>query len=199
MFGSMLFSSMSQLLIFSAIPFVWWFITARKKENFIIWLGLKKIEKNGNLLSSLFLVVAVIFVYGLVLSRIVGMYEGITGAGSELAGKGLTAIPAAIVYGVIKTALSEEIVFRSFLLKRVADRFGFVAGNTVQALLFGLLHGIPFGLVTNSMAVGIAVTLLPAALGWVMGWFNEKRCGGSIIPGWLFHAAINVCVAIAAL
>ncbi len=58
-------------------------------------------------------------------------------------------------------------------------------GNTVQALLFGLLHGIPFGLATKNVAVTILLTLLPGAFGWFQGWRNEKRFNGSVIPSWL--------------
>ena len=37
-----LFSSIVQILLFTLIPFIWWLITARKKENFFSWIGLKK-------------------------------------------------------------------------------------------------------------------------------------------------------------
>ena len=121
--------------------------------------------------------------------------EGVTTAGSDFAGKGFIAFPAVLAYGFIRTGLSEEVVFRGFLLKRFAEKFGFVAGNTIQAVLFGLMHGVPFGLATHNIPVAIVMTLLPGAFGWFQGWMNEKRFGGSIVPSWLLHGTINVIVA----
>ena len=37
-----LLGSVVQILLFTLIPFIWWLITARKKENFFSWIGLKK-------------------------------------------------------------------------------------------------------------------------------------------------------------
>jgi len=65
----------------------------------------------------------------------------------------------------------------------------------VQALCFGLLHGLPFGLVTGSVPVMVILTLLPGAFGWYQGWLNEKRCGGSILPSWLLHGIMNSLIA----
>ena len=120
--------------------------------------------------------------------------DQITVAGSQFAGMGLNGIPLALMYGYIRTGLSEEIVFRGFILKRIQNRFGFIIGNTVQAILFGLLHGIPFGLVTQNIFVVVCLTILPGAFGWYQGWLNEKRCGGSIVPSWLLHGTMNFLV-----
>lgn len=67
--------------------------------------------------------------------------------------------------------------------------------NTIQAILLGMMHGIPFGVVTHNILVAIVLTMLPGILGWFLGWMNEKRCDGSIIPSWLLHGTINVVVA----
>ena len=34
-------------------------------------------------------------------------------------------------------------MFRGFLLKRIAERFGFAAGNAVQAIIFGFQGSVP--------------------------------------------------------
>ena len=65
-------------------------------------------------------------------------------ADSAFSHGGIAVIPAVLVYAVLHTALSEEILFRGFLLKRIANRFGFVAGNTIQAVLFGIIHAVGF-------------------------------------------------------
>lgn len=183
-----------QVLIFSLIPFIWWLINARK-ENFCKWLGLKKIEHKGNAVLTILISVAVFIAYGFATSLLTKLLDAeVTSAGNQFAGKGLSYIPVAIAYGFIRTGLSEEIMFRGFLLKRIAGIFGFIAGNLIQALLFGLMHGIPFGLVSHNLLVAAGLTLLPGAVGFYMGWVNEKKCGGSIFPSWLMHGITNTIV-----
>ena len=62
---------------------------------------------------------------------------------------GWSAFPSAFLFGIIQTGLSEEILFRGFLAKRLISRFGFATGNLPQGLVFGLLHGAMFFLVTT--------------------------------------------------
>lgn len=184
-----------QLLIFSLVPFIWWLITARKKESFFRWIGLKKIthEKNaGNTLLITFLASALYC--ALTFLCITFVSDEITTAGSQFVGKGMIALPAAVAYAYIRTALAEEMVFRGFLLKRIKNKFGFGIGNLIQAVLFGLLHGIPFGMATQNILVTVLLTILPGAFGWYQGWLNEKRCGESIVSSWLLHGTMNFIV-----
>ena len=140
---SMLTGSIIQVAIFAFIPFIWWLITARKKMNFFSWIGLKKIDKENRGKTALWtVVVAALF---LVLSVfILSSLKGVEMATSEFAGLGVKAIPTVLIYAICKTALAEEIVFRGFLLKRIANKFGFAAGNFIQAIIFGVMHGIMF-------------------------------------------------------
>ncbi|MCR5640135.1 MAG: hypothetical protein K6G04_02140 [Lachnospiraceae bacterium] len=57
-----------------------------------------------------------------------------------------------------------------------------------------VMHGVPFGLATGNLLVAVALTLLPGAIGFYLGWVNEKQCGGSILPSWLLHGITNVVV-----
>ena len=189
-----------QLLIFSIIPFAWWLITARKKESYFKWIGIKKMVHEKRIGNTLLITVLAVAGYTVLTTLCIKMVsDGITTAGSQFAGKGFIAIPAALAYGYIRTGLSEEIVFRGFLLKRTMNKFGFGAGNLLQAILFGLLHGIPFGLATHNVAVTVLLTILPGAFGWFQGWLNEKRCGGSIVSSWLLHGTMNFIVTCLAL
>lgn len=201
MFIEELIGAIGQLFIFSLIPFIWWLITARKKENFFKWIGLKKIKHEGKwiytVLITLGALVAYIFFTWLIMSLIKD--DAITTAGSNFAGSGAAAIPAVIVYGFIRTGLSEEIIFRGFLGKRIAGKFGFVTGNIIQAVLFGFMHGVPFGLATHNILVTVLLTILPGLFGFYQGWLNEKRCGGSIVSSWLLHGTMNTIVALLAL
>ncbi|HHU71316.1 MAG TPA: CPBP family intramembrane metalloprotease [Clostridiales bacterium] len=184
-----------QLFIFSFVPFVWWFVAARKKEEFFSWIGLKRIVHNKRVIHTLIGVILTAGVYCILTYLCVYLIsDQITVAGSQFEGMGLTGLPMALVYGYIRTGLAEEIVFRGFILKRIQGRFGFMAGNLVQAILFGLLHGVPFGLATQSIFVAVCMTILPGAFGWYQGWLNEKRCGGSIVSSWLLHGTMNFIV-----
>lgn len=108
------------------------------------------------------------------------------------------ALPSILVFAIIQTGLSEEIFFRGFLGKRFINRFGFNVGNTIQAFLFGFIHGIPFGVITGNGVVMVLMSLLPASIGWIQGWMNEKYASGSIIPSWTTHAVMNILSALTA-
>lgn len=41
---SMLSDVIFQVIIFSLLPFLWWFFTARRKESFFAWIGLKAVK-----------------------------------------------------------------------------------------------------------------------------------------------------------
>lgn len=191
MFLNELGSSVLQLMVFSLIPFIWWLCTARKKEGFFAWLGLKK--PSGTPAWKLLLMIiataaAFLLVTGVLSPYLVGDTET---AVSQFDGKGAAAIPTVLVYAVLHTALSEEILFRGFLLKRIAAKFGFMAGNIIQSLLFGLLHGALFFSSVGPVPA-VVITLLTGAVAFVMGWINEKKAGGSILPSWCVHAIANI-------
>ena len=190
-----LIGSIVQVLLFSLLPFLVWLATARKKESFFAWIGLKKpVCPNPGKVIGITVAAAAAYILAMNLSLRL-LPEGVTTAGSQFGGQGIAALPAVLFYAFLRTALSEEILFRGFLLKRIRNRFGFAAGNAVQAVLFGLMHGIPFGLVTKSVAVFLLLTAIPGLFGWYQGWLNEKQCGGSIIPSWLLHGCMNFVTA----
>jgi membrane protease YdiL (CAAX protease family) len=90
-------------------------------------------------------------------------------------------------------ALGEEIFFRGFLGGILIRRFGFAAGNAVQALIFLLPH---------LLLLLVSPTLLPIVLvqlvaGWLLGWLCHSS--GSILPGWLAHSVANTLGALAAM
>ena len=197
MFIQELIGAIAQVLLFALIPFIVWLITARKKMNFFRWIGFTKPTHKGNIILTLVFTLVGVLAYGFLSIYFINTFSGdVTSAGSSFAGQGMSAIPATIAYGFIRTGLSEEIVFRGFILKRIANKFGFIAGNLIQSILFGLLHGVPFGLATQNIGVTIALTLLPAAMGFLMGYLNEKKFSNSIIPSWILHGTINTVVSI---
>ena len=195
-FNTLLLSSLLQVTAFSLVPFIWWLTTARETD-FFQWIGLKKPVINGSKVKIFLFIIVVVIVYiGAVSIIMATLLDDVTTAAGQFAGKGFAAIPSIIVYAVIQTSLSEELFFRGFLCKRLSARFGFVTGNLIQSVLFGLLHGVPFGLATGKWLVCALLTALPAAIGYVQGWLNEKKTNGSIIPSWIHHGLMNFLSAV---
>lgn len=183
-----LVNSLIQIILFGAIPFIWWYATSRKSQSFWNWIGLKKMR---NTYSSLLWIAGVSFVFIFFGASILYLLKDIDMATSEFAGLGVRAILPVIVYAVFNTAFSEELLFRGFLLKRIENKFGFFAGNTVQAVLFGLLHGVMFFPLAG-VAKAVWVITVTGSIAWFMGYINERKAGGSILPSRIIHALSNI-------
>lgn len=181
-------SAMAQVILFSLIPFVWWLITARKEQKFSQWMGLKKVTGDKKTAAAI-----VIVTVGFLLCGVYTLYtlKDVETATSEFTGLGAAAIPAILVYAIFNTALSEELFFRGFLLKRMQNKFGFAVACTVQAVLFGLLHGAMF-ISLVGIVKAVLIISLTAIFAGGMGYINEKKANGSILPSWLVHAISNI-------
>ena len=185
-----LISTILQIILFSLIPFIWWLITARHKERFFSWIGLKRI--NGTNWRKMLLMIAVtVGAFWLIGEWSLYSMKNTETADSAFTHGGIAVIPAVLVYAVLHTALTEEIFFRGFLLKRIGNRFGFVAGNTIQAVLFGTIHAVGF-LNQVGFLTAVLVLCFTGGIAFVMGYINEKKAGGSIIPSWTIHAITNI-------
>lgn len=187
--------SISQLIVFSLLPFVWWIVSGRKQKNFFSWIGLTRVSGSARLITltvfSFFglMVLSQLLLVPLLLDREVV-------AQSQWAGMGSVALAPAFFFAMVQTGLSEEILFRGFLGKRLSARFGFLTGNLLQASLFGLIHGMLFLLIGNvSWIAALLITLITGLGGWILGYLTEKAAGGSIIPAWLIHGSGNYLLA----
>lgn len=187
---NLLISSIIQIILFSLIPLIWWFITAREEENFFEWIGLKRIHdiKGNHTLLWVACIMATFLVLSVFVLKSVSNVETAT---SKFAGSGAVAIPGIMVYAILNTSLPEEILFRGFLLKRISNKFGFNVGNAVQSIVFGLLHGTMF-FSTVGIVKATVITLFTGVIGWFMGYINEKKADGSILPSWCIHAVANI-------
>jgi len=192
---SVLISAVLQVTLFTSIPFLVWLILERKKESFFKWLGFKApvIEKKAKF--------CVLFAGSFILFTISAMFVHTffigkdTVAASQFYGMGVAGIIPALLYAFIQTGLSEEIVFRGFIGKRAIKAWGFKAGNSVQALLFGLVHGVMF-FPTAGIFAALITVVFTGIVGAVMGYLNEKTAGGSILPSWMLHGLANLASAV---
>lgn len=191
---NLFFNAVVQVLVFSLIPFIWWVVTARRKENFFLWIGLVKVKKNY---SIIVLVIALFCVVSWVMQKFIVpclLPPGAT-VQQSYTGQGAAAILPILLFGMIQTGLSEEILFRGFILKRLSKKLGFQRANFLQALLFGTIHGIGFFMLTTPFKA-IIIVLITGFLGWIFGYLNEKKCDGSIIPSYLCHGIGNCFISL---
>lgn len=188
LFLEKIINSIFQIMLFAALPFVCWFITARKKQSFFNWIGLKKITVGKKTRTAIFIVTILFMIIGTFT-----LYEirDVKTATYEFSGLGLKAIPAIIIYAVFNTSLPEEVLFRGFLLKRLKKMFNFNIANIIQAGLFGILHGLMFHSLVGYTTM-ILIILFTGIVAWLMGRINELHSDGSILPSWIIHALANV-------
>ena len=185
-------NSLLEIILFSLLPFLFWYFSARKQESFKEWIGLKKIK--GAKKTALAIIIVTTF-YLLVSLILLNSLKNIENATTEFQGLGFAALPAIFIYAVFNTSLPEEILFRGFILKRLANKLGFTKANFIQGILFGLLHGVMFFPLVGNLK-SILIILMTGFIALAMGYINEKLSGGSIIPSWIIHAISNLIAGI---
>ena len=185
-------NSLLEIILFSLLPFLFWYFSARKQERFTDWIGLKKIK--GAKKTALAIIIVTTF-YLLISLILLNSLKNIENATSEFQGLSFAALPAIFIYAVFNTSFPEEILFRGFILKRLANKLGFTKANFIQGLLFGLLHGVMFFPLVGNLK-SILIILLTSLVAFAMGYVNEEISGGSIIPGWIIHAISNLIAGI---
>lgn len=197
---SALGTCIGNLIVFSAIPFVWWFFRHRKEENFLRWVGIRKPHIKVKWLWLAVFAAAYLILYnfdgefllsGKTLAVLNSGNDAV--AASEYAGLGAKAIIPAFLVTFIANGIAEELLFRGFFCKRFSGKLGSAKGVLLQAFLFGLMH---FVLVAASgLAVGVDFYLYEFTytfLGALMlGLANEKLFDGSIWPSICLHGAGN--------
>jgi membrane protease YdiL (CAAX protease family) len=96
---------------------------------------------------------------------------------------------------LLGVAAPEEIVFRGFIMTRLAGFMGRTAGPLVAATLFGLSH-LPFQLAISGLSLGDFLVqhhttlLLPAAWGLFFGFFYAKF--DNILGPIIVHALLDL-------
>ena len=122
-----------QILFIILLPSIWWFLTVRGRVPFIEWIGLKSIKrvKDSDLISWIiggFLLFTIFYMF------VFPLTSGLETATSAFSGMGYKALPSILIYSILQTSLPEELLFRGFLLKRMANHMPFVFANTIQAI-----------------------------------------------------------------
>ena len=169
-------SAFIQILFIILLPSIWWFLIVRGKVSFGEWIGLKAVKR----VEDSYLIAWIIG--GFLLFTIFSMFifpltRSIETATSTFSGMGLKALPSILIYSILQTSLPEELLFRGFLLKRLVNHMPFFFANTIQAIAFGLLHGILFASLV-SIKTTLFITLFTGVIAAYLGFVNEKKLEG---------------------
>ena len=187
------------LLVFSFIPFLWWFFRHRKETSFFKWLGFIQPQLKSKWWTLLLFAVVYYFFYTFDFTQWISpeTMEYLENSGSvsvnAFAGIGAAAILPACIENFIGNGVAEEILYRGFFCKRFCNKLGRVKGILLQAVLFGLMHNALYLLA--GLQVGLwyhmLMFLFTGMAALLLGWLNEKIFNGSILPGILLHGAGN--------
>jgi len=192
-------TSLANLLVFSALPVLWWWVRHRREGGFFHWVGLYRPQ----LQSSIWVLVAFAVVYGffynfdftcLASPETLAYLESSAQVSANVyAGMGVAAIPAALIENFIANGLAEEILFRGFLCRRLCARFGSIPGILMQGVLFGIMHNLLY--LAAGLQVGLWYHLLVFGFtgmgALLLGWLDQRIFNGSIWPSVLLHGAGN--------
>ncbi len=191
-----LFQAVRQVLFFSALPFLVFLIRYRRISGFLAHIGIKRSTAKANLYAFLLMLVLAspILVFVAIddgFKEVLHDPKSVTGALREM-GFGIGSVFTLLVTAIIKTSLSEEILFRGFVAKRLIAVTSYGVGNAIQALIFGAIHTLLFLLITDNVLFLIIIFIVPTLGAYVKVYLNEKLANGSIIPGWIAHASANL-------
>ena len=186
-------SAILQLLLFLSVPFMWYVVTHKKVNGFFVWLGIKVAPKPPLKVMLCILIgfLVVVFLPYMWLYQSENLnYQGFTVDAFRQSGWSIQTLCVILIWAILQTSLSEEILFRGFLCKRCCNKFGEKIGNTVQAIIFGMVHTA--ALPDKNIFAILIVVLLTGGIGYVLGWLSLKKVQGSILYCWVIHATVNI-------
>lgn len=191
--------AISNIAVFSLLPLIWWLIFHRKKENFFKWVGLYKPQLKSKWWMVVLFAVVYYFLYTFDITKFVSeesmavVESSESVAANAFTGLGMAAVLPAMIQNFVANGLSEELLYRGFIGKRLCAKFGSLPGIIIQGALFGLMHnglyvlaGVPVG-----MDFHVMMFLFTGGAGLLLAWLDEKIFNGSIVPSILLHGLGN--------
>lgn len=191
-----LISTIVQIGLFTLIPFIFYKFRKEKSVTFLKYIGIYKPPTKSLLyvtfVSLLFLFLGIGLMYFDEDFKQTALSPNSVTGKLRMMGLSGSTITILLITALFKTSLSEEILFRGFIAKRLIDSLGFDKGNILQALIFGLLHLLLFMFLTKTTFFSLTLILILSSFaGWTIGYVKEKYANESIIPGWLAHGIGN--------
>lgn len=189
-------SALLQCLLLIGLPYLLYLIFVKQKAGFLKWVGLFLPSSSQWFWSVIpVLIASVVIMAGpLLIFQQMGLITDDMLYKLGLTNQTITLdlILSALIKAVFQTALSEEVFFRGFIGKSVARKLGYVRGNLVQSILFGLPHGLPFILVYKAYLFGVTFFIGAGIVGYLQFRLNEKKANGSIVPSMIVHSTMNI-------
>jgi len=179
-----------QVGIVLLISWIVFFISKRKIKGFYKWIGLY-IPNTSNFFRNGFKWLAIAIGLSLIpilLIIQVDMSTDVTLAYKSIEG-GRFFLIGLFLKTLIQTGLSEELLFRGLIGKRLIYIFGYKTGNRIQALIFGAIHF--FAIITFGILVGGIMMVMIVLTGYFYGYIMHKKSNGSILLCWLIHGLSN--------
>ncbi|MGA2475263.1 MAG: CPBP family intramembrane glutamic endopeptidase [Terriglobia bacterium] len=94
----------------------------------------------------------------------------------------------ALVYGVVKTGFTEELLFRGLIAGSLSRRLPPLWANPLQALIFLIPHLLVLKVMPEMWSILPVIFVIALFVGWV------RIKSGSIIGVWVIHASVNVAI-----
>lgn len=108
-------------------------------------------------------------------------------------GLGAKGVAMALIYGIVKTGFSEELLFRGLIAGSLSRRLSLLWANLGQALVFLLPHVLLLFVMPQMWPVLVAVFAGALFVGWA------RIRSGSVLGPWLAHASLNVAMGLSVL
>jgi membrane protease YdiL (CAAX protease family) len=195
MFANALVSALVNLLLLAGLPLLvyYGYHKFRKKRGFKevaerAGLRLGKGRYVGYALLAAFGTVVVLFCWPPPLEPMTR--EGSAWRGFVGLGLGGQSVVMALLYGVVKTGFTEELLFRGLIAGSLSRRLSLVWANIWQSVIFLVPHLLIL-LVAPEMW---GLLLLVFGFSLFAGWLRIKS--ESIIAPWLLHASLNAAMAL---
>lgn len=192
-FVNQLLSAVLQVIVLTAVPFLWYLAANRRAAGFLRWIGLYRAGRFPvkcvlGIFAGFLAVTALPYLWLYHTGSLT--YSGFTLDAYRTYGWSPLTFGTILVWAVVQTSLSEEIFFRGFLAKRLARVFGMRSGCAVQGLIFGLIH-LP-AVWGRGFLPAVTVVGLTGGIGFALAWLSQEKAEGSILYGWMIHAAVNI-------
>ncbi|EHJ52648.1 CAAX amino terminal protease family protein [Streptococcus macacae NCTC 11558] len=186
-------SSLMQLLAVLVISYIVYRLSPEKSRlRFSQWIGLVKTKIRWGyccVIGFSYFIVGFLIAYYLYSSHLV-QNTSVMGRSYQATGFSIETILIILIWAIVQTSLTEEILFRACLRKLSARFLGKRGGNILQALLFAALHLLILS--SYDLLPMLMIFAMTFSIAYALGWLVSSNSKESIMETWLIHAVTNI-------